>query len=260
MACDPTNRPKFKWMQRRSNEVSQVDLYTAELKGVMNRWNGKYLVTGVNKVVSILRSHPESYKTFIRLYFDVIGGYVIEPARRHNDTEYSNPIIEVHTTFLSKILKACRMEVSRDPSTANDTLAGDLEALIYKTTCQKLLEVFHDPNFEHIKNGTYFVMMGKSAQAQILPVDVFRLICLVIARESQTDQQHLVVSELVQSGWKVLDHTVKTILVEHFKLVFPTLTGKAKALYQDIICTFETELSREYRSSPTKSQQVPSLT
>lgn len=98
---------------------------------------------------------------------------------------------------------------------------------------------------EYYVRGAFYEMLGIHVMEDILPRDEYCRLCLVAVKAADSSQQHLVVNDLLRTGWSHLFPEVRKLIADHLRRSCETakVSGRPKFCYQNIVFVYDQEVN-----------------
>lgn len=182
----------------------------------------------VDKIVELLLMGDDIRLKFVEEYLIAICNLKPDPKMiQVVEGKLKTPVIELYSLHLSKALNKC-MKI-------NNSVCTKMKDLLCETTLAHIRADFQNSAFQHNVRGAHYVAIAMHAVEQIISVKWFAMICILTVAIASTSQQQLAVYELVIHGWDVLPQKVVLLLVTHMCKQLPTMHGRAKNCYEEIV-------------------------
>lgn len=217
---DDSKRKVHPWKPNFSKEFN----LEREIRMIINKWSQANMATGVQATTKYLLENPDNYRTFVNEYIKSI--LKAKPDFKEKN-KANNEVVTMQSHHFSKCLRQCKK--------TNVKLQRDLSSHLYRCFSERIRSDLRDPDFKHSIGGTFYIMAAKHAEEEVMPSEEFSLICLMAAKYATSEQHHLAVFELLQSGNSVICTEVLKLLMQQCKKKLPTLMGRPYYCYQALI-------------------------
>lgn len=198
-----------------------IESLRRDLLKSVNTWSNQRMDTHVHNAKRMLLSHDEALDIFMEIYFKSILSYVAQSVVER-DCEL-NGMIQLHVDHMSKILRASSTTTSKDnPGQMYfpQSMVAKGRAYLYRNMCERLQQDFTNPT---PKRDGYYIIVSKHALANFIGKDVYTLICLAVAKSVVTEEQLMILLDMMYNGPKMASEVRKVL--SDFLLRFESRLG-----------------------------------